>query len=83
MSLETITTTIGRLLGPLAAGVIVGQGGFTVAFATLVGLYSLAFLFVLLVRTRLPARASGSFNLWGLPGRGSDTPSGLRWCGQC
>ena len=65
MSLETITTTIGRLLGPLAAGVIVGQGGFTVAFATLVGLYSLAFLFVLLVRTRLPARASGSFNLWG------------------
>ena len=65
MSLETITTTIGRLLGPLAAGVIVGQGGFTVAFATLVGLYGLAFLFVLLVRTRLPARASGSFNLWG------------------
>ena len=65
MSLETITTTIGRLLGPLAAGVIVGQGGFTIAFATLVGLYSLAFLFVLLVRTRLPARASGSFNLWG------------------
>ena len=65
MSLETITTTIGRLLGPLAAGVIVGQGGFTAAFATLVGLYSLAFVFVLLVRTRLPARASGSFNLWG------------------
>ena len=48
MSLETISTTIGRLLGPLAAGVLVGQAGFTVAFATLVGLYSLAFLFVLL-----------------------------------
>ena len=27
MSLETITTTIGRLLGPLAAGIVVGQGG--------------------------------------------------------
>ena len=63
MSLETITTTIGRLLGPLAAGVVVGQAGFTVAFATLLALYSLAFLFVLLIRTRLPARGSGSFNL--------------------
>ena len=65
MSLETITTTVGRLLGPLAAGVLVGQGGFTVAFATLVALYSLAFLFVLLVRNRFPPRASGSFSLWG------------------
>ena len=65
MSLETITTTIGRLLGPLAAGFIVGQAGFTVAFATLVGLYGLAFLFVMLVRTRLPARGSGGgFDLW-------------------
>ena len=65
MSLETISTTIGRLLGPLAAGVLVGQAGFTVAFATLLALYSLAFLFVVLVRTRLPARSSDSYNLWG------------------
>ncbi len=65
MSLETISTTIGRLLGPLAAGVVVGQGGFTVAFAVLLSLYSLAFLFVMLVRSRLPARSSDSFNLWG------------------
>ncbi len=65
MSLETITTTIGRLLGPLAAGIVVGQAGFTVAFATLVALYSLAFVVTLLVRTRLPARASGHFALWG------------------
>ena len=65
MSLETISTTIGRLIGPLTAGVVVGQLGFTVAFAALLGLYSLAFLFVLLVRTRLPARASGNFDLWG------------------
>ena len=65
MSLETISTTIGRLLGPLAAGVLVGQAGFTIAFATLLALYSLAFLFVVLVRTRLPARSSDSYNLWG------------------
>ena len=64
MSLETISTTIGRLLGPLAAGFIVGQIGYTVAFATLLALYSLAFGFVLLVRTRLPSRATGGFDLW-------------------
>ncbi len=64
MSLETITTTIGRLLGPLAAGIVVGQGGYTAAFATLLGLYSLAFVFVLLVRTRLPARGGGRFAIW-------------------
>ena len=64
MSLETITTTIGRLVGPSAAGVIVGQLGYTAAFATLVSLYSLAFVFVSLVRTRLPARATGKFALW-------------------
>ena len=63
MSLETITTTIGRLLGPLAAGFVVGQAGYTVAFATLLGLYSLAFVFVLLVKSRLPARGSGRFNI--------------------
>ena len=65
MSLETITTTIGRLLGPIAAGFVVGQAGYTVAFATLVALYSLAFILVLLVRSRLPARATGHFALWG------------------
>ena len=64
MSLETITTTIGRLLGPIAAGFIVGQAGYDVAFATLVGMYSLALFFVLLVRTRLPPRSSGHFALW-------------------
>ena len=64
MSLETISTTIGRLLGPLAAGIMVGQAGYTVAFAALLSLYSFAFLFVLLVRTRLPPRASGRLALW-------------------
>ena len=63
MSLETVTTTIGRLLGPLAAGFLVGQAGFTAAFATLLALYSLAFCFTLSVRTRLPPRAAGPFNL--------------------
>lgn len=65
MSLETITTTIGRLVGPLAAGFLVGQAGFTVAFATLLALYSMAFAFTILVRTRLPARAAGQFHFWG------------------
>lgn len=59
MSLETITTTIGRLAGPLAAGFVVGQAGFTVAFATLLALYAMAFAFTIMVQTRLPARAAG------------------------
>ena len=65
MSLETITTTIGRLLGPIIGGVVVGQVNFTYAFATLLGFYCLAFVFVLLVRTRLPPRGSGNFALLG------------------
>ncbi len=64
MSLETITTTIGRLIGPLAAGFLVGQAGFTAAFATLLTLYALAFIFTLLVKTRLPPRAIGRFAFW-------------------
>ena len=61
MSLETITTTIGRLVGPLAAGFLVELAGFTAAFATLLALYSTAFVFTILVRTRLPRRAAGQF----------------------
>ena len=64
MSLETITTTIGRLLGPLAAGFIVGQAGFTAAFIALVALYGTAFGLTLLIKTRLPAHGSGHFALW-------------------
>ena len=64
MSLETITTTIGRLIGPIIAGFVVGQAGYNAAFALLLALYSLAFVFVLLVRSRLPARSSGHFALW-------------------
>lgn len=64
MSLETITTTIGRLLGPLAAGFVVGQAGFTAAFATLLALYSVAMLLTLLLKTRLPAHGTGHFAIW-------------------
>ena len=64
MSLETITTTIGRLLGPLAAGFIVGQAGFTAAFVALVALYGLALALTILIRTRLPAHGTGHFALW-------------------
>ena len=64
MSLETITTTIGRLLGPLAAGFIVGQAGFTAAFIALVALYGTAFGLTLLIKTRLPAHGSGHFAFW-------------------
>ena len=64
MSLETITVTIGRFIGPFSAGFIVEYEGYTSAFILLTMLYGLAWLFTLLVKSRIPARSSGPFNFW-------------------
>ena len=64
MSLETITVTIGRFIGPFSAGFIVEFEGYTSAFVLLTVLYGLAWLFTLLVKSRFPARSSGPFNFW-------------------
>ena len=64
MSLETITVTIGRFIGPFSAGFIVEFQGYTSAFLLLTILYGLAWLFTLLVKSRFPARSSGPFNFW-------------------
>ena len=64
MSLETITVTIGRFIGPFSAGFIVEFQGYTPAFLLLTMLYGLAWLFTLLVKSRFPARSSGPFNFW-------------------
>ena len=64
MSLETITVTIGRFLGPLLGGFIVEIEGYGPAFILLTMFYGLAWLFTALVRSRIPARSSGPFNFW-------------------
>jgi predicted MFS family arabinose efflux permease len=62
MSLETITVTIGRFLGPLLGGYIVQFQGYPLAFILLTILYGLAWILTLLVSSRFPARSTGSFN---------------------
>ncbi len=64
MSLETITVTIGRFLGPLLAGFIVEFEGYKPAFILLTTLYGLAWMLTVLVKARIPARSSGPFNFW-------------------
>ena len=73
MSLETITVTIGRFLGPLLGGYIVQFQGYPRAFILLTILYGLAWIFTLLVRSRIPARSSGPFNFW------ATAASGIRY----
>ena len=73
MSMETITVTIGRFLGPLLAGYIVEFEGYSTAFILLVILYGLAWVFTILVKARIPARSSGPFNFW------ATASSGIRY----
>ena len=73
MSLETITVTIGRFLGPLLAGYVVEFEGYSIAFMLLVLLYGLAWLFTVLVKARIPARSSGPFHFW------ATAASGIRY----
>ena len=70
MSLETITVTIGRFLGPLMGGFIVEFEGYGTAFILLTMFYGLAWLFTALVRARIPARSSGPFNFLATAGSG-------------
>ena len=74
MSLETITVTIGRFLGPFSAGFIVEFEGYSSAFILLTVLYGLAWLFTFLVKSRFPARSSGPFNFW------ATASTGIRYC---
>ncbi|HIM36967.1 MAG TPA: hypothetical protein EYM38_02955 [Dehalococcoidia bacterium] len=60
MSLETINSTIGRFLGPLTAGLLVEFSGFTGAYVILLIGYSLAFVSIALVKSRIPVQASRS-----------------------
>ncbi len=62
MSLETITVTIGRFVGPIFAGFIVQFHGYTTAFILLTVLYGLAWVFTVFVQARIPARSSGPVN---------------------
>ena len=58
MSLETMTLTAGRLLGPLTAGFLIAWAGFSGAYTAIVALDLTALLLILPLR--LPLRPPGS-----------------------
>lgn len=63
MSLETISFTIGRFIGPLSAGVLIETSGFTGAYIGLLVGYILAFVSIGLVKSRIPVQASRSVSV--------------------
>ncbi len=58
MSLETITNNWGKILGPLAGGILIAGSDFTGAYAVIVAFDLAAFL--LMIGMRLPHQAQGS-----------------------
>ena len=65
MSLETITNNVGKILGPLAGGLLIAKTGFIGAYGALVALDLAALL--LMMRLRLPDREPGrrsEMTLW-------------------
>ena len=70
MSLETINSTLGRFIGPFMAGVLIEFAGFSVAYVVLMVVYMAAFVLILLVKTRGPARTSIPQPFWRTVSRG-------------
>ena len=64
MSLETISSTIGRLIGPLAAGLLIELSGFTGTYIFLVTGYLLALGSIALIKTRLARASTASRSIW-------------------
>ena len=58
MSLDTITFTIGFIIGPLSAGLFVGLTGFTGAYIFLLLLYVLSLIVISRVKSRKPTTSA-------------------------
>lgn len=78
MSLETISTTLGRFLGPLGAGLLIELSGFTGAYIALVAGYSLALVCIGLVGSRIPVQAARSVSVFRNLGTGVSYSLGNR-----
>jgi predicted MFS family arabinose efflux permease len=70
MSLETINTTLGKFIGPIMAGILIELSGFSMTYVVLVAVYFVALLMILMVKARIPARASTSDSFWRNVARG-------------
>lgn len=70
MSLETISMTVGRFIGPLAGGLLIQFSGFTGTYVFLIVGYSIAWALIHLMKARIPARAIPSRSFWRNLGEG-------------
>jgi len=70
MSLETISMTVGRFIGPLAGGLLIQFSGFTGTYVFLVAGYSVSWALIHLIKARIPARAIPSRSFWRNLGEG-------------
>ncbi|MDA1127894.1 MAG: MFS transporter [Chloroflexi bacterium] len=70
MSLETINMTLGKFIGPFMAGLLIQFTGFSGTYIFLMGIYIVAFVLILMVKTRGPARTSSSYTFWRTVSRG-------------
>lgn len=70
MSLETINMTLGKFAGPFMAGLLIEFTGFSGTYVFLLAVYAAAFLLIVKVKTRGPARASTPFPFWRTVSRG-------------
>ena len=64
MSLDTITFTIGTILGPLLASLFIEITGFTGAYAFLLSLYALSLIGIIQVRSRIASPPAASQPIW-------------------
>jgi MFS family permease len=73
MSLETISNTVGKFLGPLIGGLMIEMTGFAGVYSLLLGVYVLALSFILQVHLNLPNPPGLAQPIW------QSLVSGLRY----
>ena len=63
MSLEALSTVVGKFIGPLAAGLWIEFSGFTGAYVFLLAGYGISLSIIQLIKTRVPVHATPSRSL--------------------
>ena len=64
MSLETISMTLGRFMGPFLAGLLIELTDFSGTYIVLMVVYIVAFVLILVMKGRGPVRAPSPYAFW-------------------
>jgi len=70
MSLETISMTLGRFMGPFLAGLLIELTDFSGTYIVLMVVYIVAFVLILVMKGRGPVRAPSPYAFWSTVSRG-------------